>query len=71
MVAQVIPIGEDHRVPLDAIVDGLLRVPPDLRLAAMAEAFVASCQRKPITLTDRKIVIDPVSEEIPLDFLDE
>lgn len=61
------------RVPLEAIVDGLIYEAPATRLNALASAFVESFtgKTKPITLTDRKIVIDPVSEKIPLDFFDE
>jgi hypothetical protein len=66
-VCRRMPVGDDRRIPLDALVDGLLRVAPAVRLATLAAEYVAAHQ-KPITL--RKIVIDPISEEIPLD-LDE
>jgi hypothetical protein len=64
--------GVECRMPLEAIVDGLTHVPPAVRLNEMASAFVESfgAAKKPITLTDRKIVIDPVSEEIPLDLIE-
>jgi hypothetical protein len=65
-------IGDERRVQIEAIVDGLTYVPPDTRLNALASAFVESFtgKTKPITLTDRKIVIDPISEKIPLDFIE-
>lgn len=57
-------VGEERRIPLDALLDGLLHEPPDIRLDALATAYAASAASKVIVLDT--IVIDPISEEIPL-----